>query len=349
MAREGITESRSLRGRELTTKSTKVTLGERRAGEGLARFAPRGFTLVELLVVIAIIGVLVAMLLPAVQAAREAARRSQCANNLHQESMAMHNYLAAKRTLPPGLNECCWGTWQMAVLPYIEQTTLSSVYQNFGGSRTSAPEYKAEPNLKNVTSKRLDLATCPSDKISAPFPHGRSGLTKHNYVVNYGPTGLENNLFETEVGWNPKAELNGVLHRGAPFESRNPIPLSKITDGTSNTLMISEVLQGEGSDIRGLIWWGDGAGFSTYLGPNSSQPDVSVFASYCDVPENDLSPCVQQSRRTPSMYGARSQHPQVVGVAMCDASVRFVSDNIDLNTWRALSTTQGEEVNSESW
>src|SRR5215208_6344831 len=97
----------------------------------------RGFTLVELLVVIAIIGILVALLLPAVQAAREAARRTQCTNNLKQLGIAMLNYESAKHELPPGLNECCWGTWQVAILPYLEETAMSALYVNFGGPRGS--------------------------------------------------------------------------------------------------------------------------------------------------------------------------------------------------------------------
>src|SRR3954451_10032584 len=87
------------------------------------------FTLVELLVVIAIIGVLVALLLPAVQAARESARRSQCTNNLKQLGVAMQNYHDAKRQLPLGNISCCWGTWQMLILPYIEQQQLGALYQ----------------------------------------------------------------------------------------------------------------------------------------------------------------------------------------------------------------------------
>jgi prepilin-type processing-associated H-X9-DG protein len=113
--------------------------------------------------------------------------------------------------------------------------------------------------------------------------------------------------------------------------------------------MMSEVIQGEKSDIRGLTWWGDAAGFSAYLAPNSSQPDVSIIGSYCDRTENDLLPCLQQSTSLPSMYGARSKHPGGVNVAMCDGSARFVSDDINLVTWRALSTTHGEEVIAEDW
>lgn len=304
----------------------------------------RGFTLVELLVVIAIIGILVALLLPAVQAAREAARRSQCTNNVRQESLAIQNFISSKGTLPVGLYRCCWGTWQIGILPYLEESSLSAIYQNYGGDSATGPEYKAEPNLTNVTSKRLWVATCPSDKISTPWPYGASGMTKHNYAANYGPTGLENTLFEKDPGWNQVATLNGVIYYGAPFECNKAIRLSKITDGTSKTLMLSEVIQGEGVDIRGLTWWGDAAGFSAYLAPNASQPDVSVFGSYCDLPENDLLPCSQQSRRSPSMYGARSKHPGGVNASMCDASVQFVGDDINLEVWRALSTIAGNEA-----
>lgn len=83
-----------------------------------------GFTLIELLVVIAIIAVLIALLLPAVQAAREAARRSQCINNLKQIGLGMHNYESANGSFPPGEKGCCWGTWHVFILGYIEQTTL---------------------------------------------------------------------------------------------------------------------------------------------------------------------------------------------------------------------------------
>jgi prepilin-type N-terminal cleavage/methylation domain-containing protein/prepilin-type processing-associated H-X9-DG protein len=309
----------------------------------------RGFTLVELLVVIAIIGILVALLLPAVQAAREAARRSGCINNMRQEALATHNYSSARGTLPPGLHECCWGTWQVAVLPYLEETALRAAYVNFGGARGSLWYYD-EPNGTNVVSKRIAAATCPSDKISSPFTFG-AAMTKHNYVVNFGPTGLQHTNYEIEPegGWDQFPVLNGVKYEGAPFESRKTIKLSKITDGTSKTLLMSEVLQGEGFDIRGLTWWGDAAGFSTYLAPNSSQPDVSVFASYCDQPDNDLRPCVQQTRKNPEMYAARSKHPGGVNVAMCDSSVRFVSESIDLDTWRALSTIHGSEIISEDF
>src|SRR6476660_4641826 len=220
-----------------------------------------GFTRVELLVMIANIGILVALLLPAVQAARESARRSQCINNEKQEALANLHFESAKGGLPVGLYECCWGTWQIGILPYIEETALSAGYQNFGGNDPTGPEYKADPNFKNVTSKRLALASCPSDKISAPWPYGNSGLTKHNYVANYGSTGIENNLFQQDPGWTQVALLNGVQYQSAPVERRESSRLKKITDGIGNTLQLSVVIQVEGVDLRGLTCWGVAAGF----------------------------------------------------------------------------------------
>jgi prepilin-type N-terminal cleavage/methylation domain-containing protein len=148
-----------------------------------ARF---GFTLVELLVVIAIIGILIALLLPAVQAAREAARRSQCLNNLKQLGIAMHNYHDAKKWLPPGKgpNPCCWGTWVPITLPYIEQEGVAELYVNWGGDDSTGPRYSAAPNTTNVTNKRFATLTCPSDQPNKPF----GNLTNHNYSVNFGTT-----------------------------------------------------------------------------------------------------------------------------------------------------------------
>src|SRR5262245_6924588 len=144
------------------------------------------FTLVELLVVIAIIGVLVALLLPAVQSAREAARRSQCSNNLKQISLSMLNYEDSFKTLPGGVGRygCCWGTWQARVLPYMEQGAMGSIYVNSDGNDASGQRYNGTTNL-NVTTKRIKSWTCPSDFPNAPTTNG---VTCHNYGVNYGNT-----------------------------------------------------------------------------------------------------------------------------------------------------------------
>ena len=115
------------------------------------RFA---FTLVELLVVIAIIGILVSLLLPAVQAAREAARRMQCTNNLKQAGLAIHNYVDTYRAMPLGQYGCCWGTWLASILPYLEQSNLRANYQGHGydGGGTVVP-----PSYSNVDRKSTRL------------------------------------------------------------------------------------------------------------------------------------------------------------------------------------------------
>src|SRR5262245_19657362 len=152
----------------------------------------RAFTLVELLVVIAIIGVLVALLLPAVQSARESARRSQCSNNLKQLGLGVTQYADAnKGAFPVGSYSCCSGTWQVAMLPFIEQKALYDQYKTFGQLNASGEidtvngRYSSSQNTP-VTKTLIKVYTCPSDNKVEP----RSGITFHNYVGNHGNTTL---------------------------------------------------------------------------------------------------------------------------------------------------------------
>jgi prepilin-type N-terminal cleavage/methylation domain-containing protein len=131
----------------------------------------RGFTLVELLVVIAIIGILIALLLPAVQAAREAARRSQCSNNLKQMGLAMHNHHDSKQWLPPlKATSGLFGTWQMLVLTYMEQDNIGAVYENWNGA-APGPRYNHAPNDRNVSSQRIaaDLSQRHSERTGYQY------------------------------------------------------------------------------------------------------------------------------------------------------------------------------------
>jgi prepilin-type N-terminal cleavage/methylation domain-containing protein len=140
------------------------------------RIRCRGFTLIELLVVIAIIAILIGLLLPAVQKVREAAARAQCQNNLKQISLANMNYESSYGTFLPGVgkNGCCWGTWMIPILPFVEQDAMFRLYLNFGGNDASGPRY-GSPDIWNgvtntnvqVVTQRLKTFTCPSDQPQA--------------------------------------------------------------------------------------------------------------------------------------------------------------------------------------
>ena len=301
----------------------------------------RAFTLIELLVVIAIIAILIGLLLPAVPKVREAAARIQCSNNLKQLGLAAHSYHDAEGSMLPGTGNygCCWGTWLVKAMPYVEQDNLARRYLNWGGNDSTGPRYSSSPNTSLVCNQRLKVLSCPSDQPNAPF----GGLTNHNYALNYGNT-----------DYAQRSSLNGVRFNGAPFGPNfngrlKQVRLTDITDGTSNTLMIAEVLQGQGRDLRGFSWWGDASGFSAYLGPNSSLPDRIYTAYYCNnQPQRGL-PCAASTTSAPTMFAARSRHTNGVQAAMCDGSVRFFSNSIAIGTWRALSTSQGGEVLSGNY
>jgi len=336
----------------------------------------RGFTLIELLVVIAIIAILIGLLLPAVQKVREAAARIQCANNLKQLALGQHTYHDAFKTLTPGVgkNGCCWGTWMIPILPFVEQGNLFKLYVNFGGldpgsnpvpGTSGGPRYSGAPN-NLVATQQLSIFTCPSD---TPNPWvGGGNLTKHNYALNAGNT----SFFQSPVplgctvgsagctpflgapfNWYPNGDtLYGGQDSPVPWTDGPtdptkgpfgaPVKLQSISDGTSNTMMASEVLQGQGgSALNGFTWWGGAAGFTTYIGPNSPLPDVLV-GGICGDPNI---PCTTTGTTTfPRMAGARSHHTNGLNVAMCDGSVQFINNTIAMNVWQALSTSRGGEV-----
>src|SRR5689334_4783176 len=320
----------------------------------------RGFTLVELLVVIAIIGILVALLLPAIQAAREAARRSQCVNNMKQLGVAMQNYHDVHKKLPMGSWSCCWGTWQMSILPFIEEQQLADMYQwspniktgNLDLGYDNAYQYSSDdgtstthnPPVHNlqVVQHRIATLTCPSDEpqVNTKFV---SAATYHNYVANYGNT--------NHFGSSPLlATVAFPKYAGSPFIGYGPNPplakqvtFKQIVDGLSKTLMFSETIQGKEDDLRGFTWWGWSAGFETASTPNSNDLDYLQQGQYCQSMANP--PCGPATTGASSARAiARSRHPGGVNVVMCDSSIQFVVDDIDLDTWRAASTTRGYEV-----
>jgi prepilin-type N-terminal cleavage/methylation domain-containing protein/prepilin-type processing-associated H-X9-DG protein len=324
-----------------------------------------GFTLIELLVVIAIIAVLIALLLPAVQAAREAARRSQCVNNLKQIGLAVMNYESAQGSFPPGEKGCCWGTWGIFILPYIEQSALYNAW-NTAGNNVSGFDgnwrYAGAYN-STVTNSQVNAYMCPSDP-NAGVSRGSPGPRYHNYAVNYGNGDQAQNPAESfPAQSNP---LVIITFNGAPFTdmgspnidivgfaagmiSTQPSKIASITDGLSNTLMASELrIVSPPNDLRGFTWWGPSASFNTSITPNSTYPDVMGNGG-CGSTSPPLSPpCnngLNNSLGNVEVYlGARSFHPGGVNAAMCDGSVKFFKNTISLSTWMAVGSSKGGEV-----
>ncbi len=301
-----------------------------------------GFTLVELLVVIAIIGVLVALLLPAVQSAREAARRTQCMNNLKQIGLALHQHHRANGELPYGHkftgsgadDDGAEATWYTAILNYVEEGNLFDKIDWSRGFGHSA-EQPSHPN-NFVTDLTLPLFTCPSNSRVDPW---NGFWARGSYVANNGIGPMsENDLADLPL-----------TREGGVFYLNSNMPFRKIRDGTSNTAMISEIINVEGSDCRGIMHYPEGPLYHHNRTPNSSAPDelrgIWNGMPWCvDTPE---APCIATSNWWTDrglIMSARSHHPGGVNLALGDGSVHFMVDSIDLDNWQALSTPAGEEV-----
>jgi len=345
--------------------------------------ARRGFTLIELLVVIAIIAILIGLLLPAVQKVREAAARAKCSNNLKQIALANMNYESSYGVMLPGVSRtgCCWGTWMIPVLPYMEQQPMFSLYQNFGGNDSTGIRYAGGTNGTSVTNKNLSSFTCPSDP--GPLVWNGGSLTMHNYALNAGNT----TLYQVSVpvgctGGNTVGANGCVTYGGSPFgfyedpaslaaggdsspvdytagnptlgKQGRPRKLTEITDGTSNTVCVAEILKAPagGDDIRGFPWWGGASGFPPFQPPNTSAAtDVMAGGACSNAPGSPpLYPCTTTSTTTlPRMQLARSKHTGGVNTALCDGSVRFVANSVSLVTWRSVGTAQGGETLANDW
>ncbi len=277
-----------------------------------------GFTLVELLVVIAIIGVLVALLLPAVQAAREAARRSSCTNNLKQAALALHNHHDTYMRLPIGMN---LGdprrNWWIQTLPFNEQQNIYDTV-NQGGNCCAA--------LSAQFQAIVPASMCPSDPGAGTVSsQGFQG----NYVACFGSTTY--NVGSVKQ-WGVGNQGNGM------FFGNTELRFAAVTDGLSNTAMVSEtkvVPAGySGHDMRGRYWNSHGGGifFSTLNSPNTTIGDRFDYGLCQDQPQQGL-PCAPSGD---SINSARSEHPGGVQVAYADCSVHFIPETVDIAVWRNL-------------
>jgi len=305
----------------------------------------RGFTLVELLVVIAIIGVLVALLLPAVQAAREAARRMRCQNNLKQISLAAHNFHDINNELPRSIKPETGMSWHVYILPFLE---MQALYNNFDTTTVNNTHTSAQRNDPNGLTI-VNAYQCPSCTVKRqlfnppnntngptdliPSNTGQPAAVAHYYGIN-GPRGAG---YPTGT-----ATHEGVTAGTSGMFQRDPaIRMAMITDGTSNTMMVAEMSWLStvyGTRFRTWVRGGDEyagvvAGKPGFVvsGRNITNAINSIFTANLIVPYNDMP------------FG--SMHPGGMNVCLGDGSVRYVSQNISMTTYRAFaSRDQGESI-----
>jgi prepilin-type N-terminal cleavage/methylation domain-containing protein/prepilin-type processing-associated H-X9-DG protein len=326
----------------------------------------RGFTLVELLVVIAVIGILVSLLFPAVQAAREAARRVTCKNHLKQLALGVLNFEAAHRHLPPSAlvdlsitetaNNGSWGV-HGRILDYLEQQSL----------RQLVDVELAWDNQQSISGVRINVFQCPSDVRSGQLRDpggGKARLYSTNYGFNCG----------TWFVFDPKTKQGGD---GAFFPNSN-LTLGRFTDGTSRTLLCAEVkawqtytrnggpgtttIPGTAADASEVVpsgveekdtghtEWPDGrvhhTGFTATMTPNTFVAYRDRRGELVDADYNSWQEGKNGGAGYPTyaMVTSRSYHQGLVHVAWVDGSVQTVADSIDLAVWRALATREGGET-----
>jgi len=305
----------------------------------------RAFTLVELLVVIAIIGILVALLLPAVQSAREAARRMECSNNLKQIALALANYESSVGVFPPGRMGCdgwtgdvCAGNTSaqrpgtsgfVMILPQLEQQNL---YDQFGFEKgavfpahpNNSPDGTSDgwrtPEVDAAIKVRPEMFVCPSDNSKPTF--GNTEDATGSYALCQGSRGPTFGIDQVKV----KHYNNGMFHY------RTTIAQSEVRDGMSNTIFVGETIMNHTSESQNR--WTVGARHLSSMrstdNPLNSPPGQGVVVL-------DL-----YGYQANGAFGSR--HPGGALFAFGDGHVVFLGENVDLNTYRALSTRDGGEV-----
>lgn len=326
----------------------------------------RGFTLIELLVVIAIIAVLIALLLPAVQQAREAARRSQCKNNMKQIAIAFYNYhdsltvfpvnyamrnFAGDSTNPQNTNDGpgianSGRSWMQHILPYVDQAPLYEKI-DFTGAKGTVGGWPGlfvnNTNNQDIAKMALPVYLCPSDDGSA---NGKLG-GRSDYCpagVQWGVTNYKacagSNWASGLAAWNPVSSPQGKnagstdgLNRGNGILCSNQTNVNGATrsrdvkDGTSNTFAAGEALPA----YSNWNWW---------YNPNA-------VTATCAIPLNRSVKLPPNPGDWPNNYGFNSKHAGGGHFALLDGSCRFVSENIDISVYRAAATISAGEVQGE--
>jgi prepilin-type N-terminal cleavage/methylation domain-containing protein/prepilin-type processing-associated H-X9-DG protein len=336
----------------------------------------RAFTLVELLVVIAIIGILIALLLPAVQAAREAARRSQCTNNLKQIGLALHNFHDTNGNFPPGQpdDDTDLWAWSAYILPYIEQRPLyeqisraPTIFlvkggQNINYFRTLNPgsdgnidgmqtyvsvrDGTNRANTGNAAFAVINGFLCPSDILPQNSTlDATPGYGKSNYLGNIGESfGRINGDTAAFSGWGcgfvSGSQQTGVLLLSNNNTSTYVTGFASINDGTSNTIAVGEVTVSRDArpENTGTYWYPTWAG----AGGGCAGRYASAWGRWVDTnfPINlwraSSGNLANAPKETDGSYG--SQHSGGANVVLADGSCRFLSENVDLETYRRLGS-----------
>lgn len=318
---------------------------------GLKRGRARGFTLIELLVVIAIIAVLIALLLPAVQQAREAARRSQCKNNLKQIGLALHNYHDTYSTLPMGNNNHTgggWGqSWWVAVLPYIDQGPLYNAWDH----NSVSSGYNLAANMNLASGKAIPVARCPSSPMGQ-YEFANNGVAPGMCVAHY--TGIAG------ASTDPQSRVTnytcGIAGRGGVLFFRSRIRFADLSDGASNVIFVGEqsdwcVETATGQQRIAIQSWPHGM----FMGSPGSDRSFNATTlrwrpGYKQAEGgHNFNPCPLTGVCGNSGVNNPIQAAHVGGahVLLGDGGVRFISENINLTTWFNLAIRDDGNVLGE--
>jgi prepilin-type N-terminal cleavage/methylation domain-containing protein len=286
----------------------------------------KAFTLVELLVVIAIIGILVALLLPAIQAAREAARRTECNNKMKQIGLALQNYHDTHKTLPPGgLSNGNRLGWTVFILPFMEMQALHNQV-NF-----NATSYDAAVAAIPANEMMVLPFLCPSSVRAKQFENGSTTLYTTHYYGILGPKGTNASTGGT-YGWDNSVAGHGGHATQGVLVRHNSMGLRDVLDGTSNTFLVGESSYSRnlaGQDNTSFRRWYRGCDGAASASTKNILDGINVTPYNGSNNFNDVS------------FG--SEHPGGCLFVRCDASVTFVSQNVDLGVYKATASRDGGE------